>query len=97
MVLMRTEGDFSQLWSPLHCNSLHCNSLLRSYSRAGDWRLHCWLGLCVPICVGVTVGVCRSVGVHVALLLRHTLAVLAAVLAVRRDVLLRSSGAPLSS
>ena len=87
---MRTEGDFSQLWRSLHCNSLHCNLLLRSHLRACDRRLHCWLGLCVPICVGVTVGVCRSIGVHMTLLLRHALAVLAAVLAVRRDILLRS-------
>lgn len=62
-----------------------CCSVLRSQLGAGDWGLHrCWLCLCMAIRVRV------PVGVRMAVLLCRRLAILAAVLAARRDVLLRS-------
>ena len=58
--------------------------MLRSQFGAGDWGLHCRLCLCMAICVRV------PVGVRMAVLLSRHLAILPAVLAARRDILLHS-------
>ena len=58
--------------------------MLRSQFGARDWGMHCWLRLCMAI------GVRMPVGVRMDLLLSGHLAMLVAVLAAGRDVLLRN-------
>ncbi len=65
--------------------------MLRSQLGAGDWGLHCcWLGLCMAVCLCMPVCVRMPVGVRMAVLPCCHLAMLAAVLAARRDVLLHN-------
>lgn len=62
-----------------------CRSVLRSQFGAGDRCLHCWLCLCMAV------GLCMPVGVCMALLLNRHLAMLVAVLAAGRNILLHNA------